>query len=250
MKGKPFNRRYSKLSAAFAEREAEPWNPATCSLPWLGISSHENGPRNLKQSGYCPPEALSISVRGGYEKIIMFRRFLTLLSVLSLALCIGTCVLWARSYKGEQAIDWNARWLEGCIIFSHGDIMLAWSKKQGCPLVVTGLWIERPLWSITFYDQRDLPPRNMREQYFGNTLYMNRFGIRFEKFESYFREFFLLLPCWFIALPAGVSPAIWMFRTLRRRVSVGTNHCTRCGYDLRASPDRCPECGTARKISS
>jgi hypothetical protein len=44
-------------------------------------------------------------------------------------------------------------------------------------------------------------------------------------------------------LPAGAA-RLRRWRSRREVARIG--RCRRCGYDLRASPNRCPECGAAR----
>jgi hypothetical protein len=54
----------------------------------------------------------------------------------------------------------------------------------------------------------------------------------------------LILPHWFATILLALLPA-WQFaRWLRTRRRRAQGHCQKCGYDLRATPDRCPKCGT------
>lgn len=53
----------------------------------------------------------------------------------------------------------------------------------------------------------------------------------------------IAMPHWFAALGVLILPAIRALNWLRGRKRVRTGCCTKCGYDLRASPQQCPECG-------
>jgi hypothetical protein len=55
----------------------------------------------------------------------------------------------------------------------------------------------------------------------------------------------IVLPYWALVLAAG-SAVAWSLYRLRRRLDrerSGAVPCVSCGYDLRATPVRCPECG-------
>jgi hypothetical protein len=61
------------------------------------------------------------------------------------------------------------------------------------------------------------------------------------------RTWGLLCPDWMLLILLGLAPGIWLLRyrsrRARRRQRLGL--CRACGYDLRASPLGCPECGAA-----
>jgi hypothetical protein len=53
----------------------------------------------------------------------------------------------------------------------------------------------------------------------------------------------LAVPFWFVALPFAVAPFLWIVGVQRGRRWKERGLCPTCRYDLRASPQRCPECG-------
>jgi hypothetical protein len=52
-------------------------------------------------------------------------------------------------------------------------------------------------------------------------------------------------PHWFLVLLFAVVPTTHLIPIIRARRRYLAGHCPHCGYDLRATPERCPECGTS-----
>lgn len=53
----------------------------------------------------------------------------------------------------------------------------------------------------------------------------------------------VFVPHWAIVALTAILPAVVVARLVRNRHRCRDNLCPKCGYDLRATPGRCPECG-------
>jgi hypothetical protein len=201
----------------------------------------------------------------------MRRRLFTLLSALSLLLCMGTCVLWARSYWWHDTIVFSIR---GILIHAElGVGRFGFSAATGYPesepidvttrcmgnvspdffLDIPGIEPSIPVIDITrlakwkacglsgYFGPAEAFLDPQGHVYHSFTLDATRpRQLRYWEIDA--------VPYWLVGLLTIAAPLSWMFRHyLRLRHPIGA--CRNCGYDLRATPDRCPECGTVPPIA-
>ena len=172
----------------------------------------------------------------------MKRRLINLLTLLSLLLCVAVVGLWVRSYGRGDA--WTVREREGPQCFS--DTLQLESSRGG----------------LTEYRSQSSagpPPQWCRvgggtaPDSIAETL---GFSIRYSAAYSqvfntelngtlgtYHRE--VRVPYWSFFSLSSVVPALRIASAMRRRHRKSIGLCSSCGYDLRATADRCPECGHA-----
>jgi len=64
-----------------------------------------------------------------------------------------------------------------------------------------------------------------------------------QKSEEWLMGWRIWIPYWLLVIIFMLLPIYAGYRRMRYGKRTATNCCPSCGYDLRASPERCPECG-------
>ena len=182
----------------------------------------------------------------------MRRRVLNLVALLSLIPPAAVAVLWVRGFHEVDRVQWSTR------VDPRAGRADAWTVISGKG-VVPVLW-ERVTWPQALLPYIGYLPAASRPGGFSyTTLAPVDVTVRTETFwqrlgfarhdethggptSAWSRRTRLVrLPHWFLLLCSAVPPAFAL--PLRRRRTGGL--CATCGYDLRATPGRCPECGRA-----
>jgi hypothetical protein len=187
----------------------------------------------------------------------MARRLFTLLSALSLLLCVAVVVLWVRSvgHFGEAQWAGQAYAIQGSGIDGVCGLLLTRDSMLH-PRTREGRLYGWSSWRVSLRPGRD------RATLFSPSF--NRWGFGFHAEKTVGppqggwrfggrRIWIIYLPFWVPAALLLLPPLLWAGtrarRTLLRRRRRLSGQCVACGYDLKESPQQCPECGAVRPHS-
>ena len=169
------------------------------------------------------------SLRKGID---MKRRLFTMLSAISFLLFVAVVVLFLVNRQKQTRLGFVAR----------GHVCLLTARPGGVYVAVTERHtpVQDEMLGLRVEHRGEFNPG-------GETWRVP--GLRAGAFDAYdgtvneTRVMYVMPSYGLLACASAILPATWIThrRLWRKRESRG--RCAHCGYDLRATPERCPECG-------
>lgn len=199
------------------------------------------------------------------------RLFFAMLSAMSLALWVASVVLWGRSYvwvdgvwsiredwqlsagsyRGQARLWFHCDYYDAPWIFDWASDRIVRVPPRQKDAGAQAEW-EAPAWRDQMIHAGASADPEIDWQWQGFRLISNDWwhGLSESDNFNYPRPSrAVYFPTWVVVVVTGILPAVALCRIVcwHRRTRAG--RCRRCGYDLRATPDRCPECGLVPKAS-
>ena len=179
--------------------------------------------------------------------IMRIARFIVL--SVGTALFIAIIALWVRSYWVADSWHWSDVHRDHCVALSGGrliyltadwpngrvELPVEHSTTRRVPTMPWWDEIERfnrprERWLI-LHRVRDVYPYPPQQMFL--SFYMPTWDVWW-------------VPVWPLVLISSIVPTVGLSRWYRKRRRLRRGLCHECGYDLRESGERCPECGTMR----
>jgi hypothetical protein len=151
--------------------------------------------------------------------------------MLSLPICILWLALWPLSFFRKVTVIRTNQQSNVILAIPNGYLLVIY---QGGPGMIPKIGAHPDRWEFYF----DPPVKGVPILWNLSILptYFGRPGI------PNFRVRRVTVPLWILVLVSGTP---WASRRIWKRLHYrASGSCHACGYDLRATPDRCPECGT------
>jgi hypothetical protein len=163
----------------------------------------------------------------------------------SMLVCATVVILTVRTRRDGESFTYCGHGHRVMVVFM-GNSALALHQS---------LWGQDPKWEELRYpfDASDPAPVSDFFQDVSGKKLWHGLGFYQVSHEADFDGTMIMAPKWLLIALTALLPALWIEawrrrRKMARRVSEGL--CVTCGYDLRATPNRCPECGTVPGTSS
>jgi hypothetical protein len=168
--------------------------------------------------------------------------------------------MWIRSYFARDEFSWwsgaqetsRSTWTERSLSFGRGQLRFDYRSalETGGWIIASGVepgFRRESSEPMPTYSHIDGPPAGFE---WGGFVFDYHHEIKPNSRhdgESRWLGILVVMPVWFATSVYTIATLLPLIGAFLRRRRFRPGHCVICGYDLRETPERCPECGNATR---